>query len=185
MSFQKLLPVTVPKHQVLKPKIHTGQLNKGGKISRMAADDMLRFKNYKYMTHKQASQIADLVNTYNSPKQPWQTNKVYEKANSYHFATDENMDVVGCVRIQKKKVSEGYISKLSVGETHRRKGHAFNLLSRAELAALSQGISKVKANIRIDNEASRKLFERAGYCEGVMFYDTVRDTIMSHWSKQI
>lgn len=182
----ELLPVIIDRKRNLVPKTATYKNEDSGlKISRMSAIDVLRFKKDKKMTHKQATQIAEMVNTYNDPAEPWQANKVLEKKHSYEYLTDEQLDIIGAIRLQKRNINHGYLSKLCVREQDRKKGHGRCLLSKAEQNAKNQGFRKITANIRRDNEDSRRLFNSNGYKEEMSFYHCGKNCFMSVWTKEL
>lgn len=58
---------------------------------------------------------------------------------------------------------KGWINRVAVHPSHRRRGIAGLLIAAAERELESRGALIIAALIETDNDPSRKLFERAGY----------------------
>jgi len=58
---------------------------------------------------------------------------------------------------------KGYVNRLAVAASYRRKGLGMKLIRKAERELGSRGIRIVTALIEDDNEASLAMFEKAGY----------------------
>ena len=56
-----------------------------------------------------------------------------------------------------------YVWQVSVATTHRRLGVAASMYAELIVRAKAAGITDIRANINLDNEASKRLHERAGF----------------------
>lgn len=79
----------------------------------------------------------------------------------YLVATDEER-VVGVV-LGTHDVRKGWINRLAVLPTHRRRGIAAALVRRCDQRLRSMGIEIVSALVEPPNEASCAVFEKLGY----------------------
>ena len=72
---------------------------------------------------------------------------------------------------------KGWINRLTVHPSHRRRGYASQLIAAAERTLREQGIDVIAVLIESDNDPSLALFLRAGYVEGNpgMHYLSKRD----------
>jgi len=72
---------------------------------------------------------------------------------------------------------KGWINRLTVHPSHRRRGYASQLIAAAERTLREQGIGVIAVLIESDNDASLALFLRAGYlaCDPGMHYLSTRD----------
>lgn len=72
---------------------------------------------------------------------------------------------------------KGWINRLAVDPTYRRRGYASRLVAAAESVLRSQGIRVIAALVEEGNDASLALFEECGYVEvdPAMHYLSKRD----------
>jgi ribosomal protein S18 acetylase RimI-like enzyme len=73
---------------------------------------------------------------------------------------------------------KGWVNRLVVHPSYRRRGYALRLIAAAEHTLREQGITVIAALIESGNDASLDLFLRAGYVEGDpgIRYVSKRDT---------
>jgi ribosomal protein S18 acetylase RimI-like enzyme len=73
---------------------------------------------------------------------------------------------------------KGWINRLVVDPSYRRRGYAVRLISAAEEALREQGMHVIAALVESDNPASLALFRKAGYVEidSGIHYLTKRDS---------
>lgn len=64
-----------------------------------------------------------------------------------------------------KGVDELHLLNLTVHPDHRRQGHAQRLLERLAQAARQEALSWIWLEVRVSNEAARRLYERLGFEE--------------------
>lgn len=106
-------------------------------------------------------------NSVNQEQIEWDTHvSWYEKAlndkNTCIYLAMVSSDVVGYVRFNKQGKSA--IISISLGENFRGKGYGIKVLtSGIKKFVLTSGVTELVANIRKNNEASNKLFLKAGF----------------------
>lgn len=64
-----------------------------------------------------------------------------------------------------KGVDEAHLLNLTVHPDHRRRGHAQHLLHELVLWARAEGLAWIWLEVRVSNEAARRLYERLGFEE--------------------
>jgi ribosomal protein S18 acetylase RimI-like enzyme len=115
------------------------------------------------LTDTQADQIAALLNERNQLTVPHNRKRVLDEADNYLCRILDTGDVIACVELKSVQWYQAEVLHLTVAEHHEGKGHAKALLREAERIARTKGVRLLQCTIRMDNEASRKLFEGVGF----------------------
>lgn len=112
----------------------------------------------------------DLVrlNSFNSEKilwenhQEWFKNKINDKNCIFYVIKDINGKLISQVRFDKND-NEATVS-ISITPEFRGQGYGDKILKCvSEKIVVENKIKKIKADIKIKNKASKKIFEKAGY----------------------
>jgi len=123
------------------------------------------------LTDSQADQIAALLNERNELTVQYTRQRVLEHAGNYICRHSESGEVVACVEVKKVQWYQSEILHLTVTESQERKGHAKALLCEAERVARANGARLLQCTIRVDNTASRHLFEGSGFLHVGTFFN--------------
>jgi ribosomal protein S18 acetylase RimI-like enzyme len=115
------------------------------------------------LTDAQADQIAELLNERNKLTVRYTRSSVLEHASNYLCRYAETGEVIACVEVKKAQWYQIEILHLTVAKSHEGRGHAKALLCEAERVARANGARLLQCTIRIDNQASRQLFEGFGF----------------------
>ena len=115
------------------------------------------------LTDTQADQIAALLNARNQLTVHYTRKRILDNADNYICQISEDGEVIACVEVKKVQWYQAEILHLTVAEAYERKGHAKALLCKAERVAKTKGIQLLQCTIRMDNKASRQLFEGFGF----------------------
>ena len=89
-------------------------------------------------------------------------------SDSLSFVARKDGEIVGFIIGMKKqycKETVGHIVTIDVSSKHRRTGVGLQLLDKLEQEFLGQGVKTIYLEVRIDNQAARKLYARKGYSE--------------------
>jgi len=84
------------------------------------------------------------------------------------YVARKDAETVGFIIAMKEqygKESVGHIVTIDVSPKHRRTGIGLQLLDKLEQEFLAQNVKTVYLEVRVDNEAARKLYSRKGYVE--------------------
>lgn len=115
------------------------------------------------LTDAHAVQISSLLNERNELTRQYTSEHVLEHSDNYLCHYSDSGEVVACVEVKMVQWYQAEILHLTVAEAEVHKGHAKRLLCEAERVALSKGARILQCTIRINNGASRQLFEGAGF----------------------
>ena len=115
------------------------------------------------MTDTQADQIAALLNERNQLTVQYTGKRVLASADNYLYRISETNEVIACVEVKEVQWYQAEVLHLTVAEPCERKGHAKALLCEAQRSARAKGARILQCTIRMDNEASRRLFEGFGF----------------------
>jgi ribosomal protein S18 acetylase RimI-like enzyme len=123
------------------------------------------------LTDTQADQIAALLNERNQLTVQYTRKLVLDEANNYLCRILDTGDVIACVELKSVQWYQVEVLHLTVAEHHEGKGHAKALLCEAERIARTRGARLVQCTIRMNNEASRRLFEGFGFLQVNTFFN--------------
>lgn len=99
-----------------------------------------------------------------SSHQQWWDRRFAESGQRFYVAETEADGVVGYVRYGRVAGTADAEIAIAVAPEHRRSGLALRLLQETEaLAKADLGVGRLIALVLVSNEASQKLFEKAGY----------------------
>lgn len=110
-----------------------------------------------------ADAIAALLNARNQLTVQYTRQRVQEEADNYLFRLSEAGQLIACVELKKVQWYQAEVLHLTVAEAHEGKGHAKALLCEVERVARANGARVLQCTIRMDNEASLRLFEGIGF----------------------
>jgi GNAT superfamily N-acetyltransferase len=137
------------------------------------------------MDHKQANQIAELINVRNRLARQYNAQDILDAADRYLFELSVAGDVVGCVEIKRVQWYQFEIDHLSVVKDVEGKGIGWKLFKRAEERALSGRGRVLQCTIREDNAGSERLFKRNGFHRAAEFYYPDTGNNVGVWQKVI
>jgi len=63
------------------------------------------------------------------------------------------------------KIEAGHVYTIDVAVKHRRRGVGIKLLQEMENAFLKRGVETIYLEVRADNQAARRLYQKQGYAE--------------------
>jgi ribosomal protein S18 acetylase RimI-like enzyme len=89
---------------------------------------------------------------------------------------------VGCVGVRPHGADAGEVKHLWVDPAHRRRGIAYQLLSRLESDAASRGVRRLVLDTRAELVEALALYRRAGYRAVTAYNDNPHAT---HWFEKI
>jgi len=115
------------------------------------------------LTDNQADQIATLLNERNELVVQYDRKRVLDAADNYICRFSDTGEVIAFVEIKAVQWYQAEIRHLTVAIPYERNGHAKALLSEAERIGRTKGVRLLQCTIRMENEASRKLFEGFGF----------------------
>jgi len=97
--------------------------------------------------------------------QNWFQNKLLDSESLYRIAETEKKELIGQVRVQKRKeLTTAFDISIVVAPEFRAQGYGLKMLQRMELEVASRPC-EFHAYVRVDNPASQAIFIRAGYLE--------------------
>lgn len=97
-----------------------------------------------------------------------QITSLLRNPNAIGFITRANSEAMGFIigTIEKfGSIKIGHVYTLDVAVKHRRKGIGLRLLAELESAFLKRSVKTSYLEVRVDNEAARKLYKQHGYVE--------------------
>ena len=93
-----------------------------------------------------------------------------------HVAVTPAGEVAGYVLVQIRRGSDlGWLTSVAVRPDAHGQGLGANLVHVAERATLKAGRTRIRLEVRADNSAAQKLYERAGYTRFEVIPDYYED----------
>lgn len=123
------------------------------------------------LTDSQAEQVAALLNERNRLTVQYTRQRVLKHAANYLCHYSEANEVIACVELKSVQWYQTEVLHLTVAASHVGKGHAKALLCEAERLARTNEARLLQCTIRVDNTASRKLFEGFGFLHACTFFN--------------
>lgn len=137
------------------------------------------------MNHKQAKQIAELVNARNQLARQYDAQDILDASDRYLFELSDAGDVIGCVEVKRVQWYQFEIDHLSLVKEVEGKGIGWKLFKRAEERALIGRGRVLQCTIREGNANSEHLFERNGFHRVGTFYNSDTFNLVGVWQKVI
>ena len=98
----------------------------------------------------------------------WQLAFLLLSPGTIGFVARKDAETVGFIIGMKEKSGRetvGHIITIDVSPKHRRTGVGLQILDRLEQEFLAQGVTTVYLEVRVDNQAARRLYAKEGYSE--------------------
>jgi N-acetylglutamate synthase-like GNAT family acetyltransferase len=137
------------------------------------------------MDYDHARQIADLLNSQNQLVRQYDADLVLKSAQNYLHNLTDTGKVIACVELKRVQWYQFEIAHLTVAPDALGKGFAARLVRRCEEQANKHGGRVLQCTIRVGNERSQKLFEKAGFSRVSQFYYPLSQNDVGVWQKVI
>jgi N-acetylglutamate synthase-like GNAT family acetyltransferase len=135
--------------------------------------------------HKQASQIAALLNKYNHLIGSYTGQDIIAKADRYLCLFSTSGDIIACIELVKVQWYQLEIRHLVVIPTQIRKGYAQSLLSKVEEIAREKRVHILQCTARKSNLAANTLFLKCNFIHSNTFSNPATNNIIFVWQKCI
>jgi ribosomal protein S18 acetylase RimI-like enzyme len=137
------------------------------------------------MNHKQAAQIADLINARNELARRYAAKDIQLVRENYLFELSKAGNVIGCVEVKRVQWYQFEIDHLSIAEDVEGNGVAWALFKRVEQYAVQSRGRLIQCTIREGNEKSQRLFKRNGFSQVSVFHYPDTGNNVGVWQKVI
>lgn len=135
------------------------------------------------LTGKQAAEIAALLNNQNQLTVAYTSDSVLASRENYLITCSDEGHVIACAELKKVQWYQFELLHVTVAQNFHRKGHAKELVERAERIALERGARILQSTIRVGNVASENLFASASFNPVCRFYNRSSGNVIGVWQK--